>query len=260
MERQELVSIIMPAYNAAATIQYAIDSVLSQTYGQWELIVINDASGDETARIASAYAERDSRIRVICNEENMGVSQTRMRGMQAARGKWLALLDSDDAWRHDKLEKQMRIAAMGQAQLIYTGSSYIDNRGTPYQWIFRVPEKVGYRQLLKQNVISNSSVLVCRDWYEKSIQHARDFHEDFVCWLRFLRAGGMACGINEPLLIYRLSPCSKSGNKLRSAWMTWRSYRVIGLSLPEAAYYMVWYAVKGVIKYSNLRRPKEEKR
>ncbi len=260
MEQQELVSIIMPAYNAASTIACAIDSVLSQTYQQWELVVINDASSDDTAEIASAYAARDSRIRVLCNEQNMGVSETRRRGMQAAHGRWLALLDSDDAWQPDKLEKQMRIAGEGRAQLVFTGSSYMDSHGNPREWVFHVPETITYRKLLKQNVISNSSVLIRKDWYERSILNADDIHEDFVCWLRFLREGGIACGIDEPLLIYRLSPGSKSGNKLRSARMAWRSYRLIGLSLPEAAYYMSWYSVTGVLKHRHLRMPKEEQR
>lgn len=260
MEQQELVSIIMPAFNAAATIACAIDSVLSQTYQYWELIVINDASSDKTAEIAAAYAARDSRICMISNEKNMGVSETRMRGMQASHGQWLAMLDSDDAWKPDKLEKQMRIAGMGKAQLVFTGSSYMDSLGKPRKWVFHVPEMVSYRKLLKQNVISNSSVLIRKDWYERSILHAENIHEDFVCWLRFLREGGVACGIDEPLMIYRLSPCSKSGNKLRSAWMTWRSYRVIGLSLPESVYYMSWYAVTGVFKHMHLQIPKERRR
>lgn len=260
MEQQELVSIIMPAYNAAATIACAIDSVLAQTYRQWELIVVNDASGDETAELASAYAARDSRIRVLDNARNMGVSRTRMNGMQAARGQWLALLDSDDAWQADKLEKQMRIAGEGRAQLVYTGSSYMDSLGTPRAWVFHVPEAITYRKLLKQNVIPNSSVLIRRDWYERSVRHAEDIHEDFVCWLLFLQAGGIACGIDEPLLVYRLSPSSKSGNKLRSARMAWRSYRLIGLPIPAAAYYMGWYAFTGIRKHRHLRVRKEARR
>ena len=176
MEQQELVSIIMPAFNAAATIACAIDSVLSQTYQYWELIVINDASSDKTAEIAAAYAARDSRICMISNEKNMGVSETRMRGMQASHGQWLAMLDSDDAWKPDKLEKQMRIAGMGKAQLVFTGSSYMDSLGKPRKWVFHVPEMVSYRKLLKQNVISNSSVLIRKDWYERSILHAENIH------------------------------------------------------------------------------------
>ena len=154
----------------------------------------------------------------------------------------------------------MRIAGAGRAQLVFTGSSYMDSLGNPREWIFHVPETITYRKLLKQNVISNSSVLIQKDWYERSILNAEDIHEDFVCWLRFLREGGIACGIDEPLLIYRLSPGSKSGNKLRSARMAWRSYRLIGLSLPETAYYMSWYSVTGVLKHRHLRMPKEERR
>lgn len=258
MKHQEMVSIIMPAYNAESTIQCAIESVLAQTFSYWELIIVDDASIDSTWNIASAYAIQDSRIQVLQNETNCGASETRRRGNMAARGRWLALLDSDDAWMPDKLEKQMHIAAEGKAQLIFTGSGYMDYLGNLREWVFHVPEEITYRQLLKQNVISNSSVLIRKDWFERSALNLKNVHEDFICWLRFLRAGGVACGIDEPLLIYRLSPNSKSGNKFCSARMMCRSYRAIGLSVLETVYYMCWYTVTGIIKHSHLRMKKEE--
>lgn len=259
MKHRELVSIIMPAYNAEATIKDSIESVLSQTFPYWELIIIDDASIDGTWDIASAYAIQDSRIQVLQNKTNCGASETRRRGNKTARGQWLALLDSDDVWMPDKLEKQMNIAAEGKAQLIFTGSGYMNHLGHPREWVFHVPESITYRQLLKQNMISNSSVLIRKDWFEQSILNLKNVHEDFICWLRFLRAGGVARGIDEPLLIYRLSPNSKSGNKFHSACMMCRSYRAIGLSVLETAYYMCWYTVTGIIKHSHLRMTKEEK-
>ena len=253
----ELVSIIMPAYNAGKTLPQAVDSVLAQTYSRWELIIIDDASRDDTWEIACAYTSRDSRVRVLRNEKNCGVSETRNRGLQAAQGQWLAFLDSDDAWETDKLRKQMVLASRQGVQLVFTGSAYMDARGDRLDWVLHVPETIGYRKLLKQNLISNSSVLIRKEQYEKHQLIASDIHEDFVCWLGFLRAGGMAYGIDEPLLIYRLSPSSKSGNKLRSAQMAWRSYRSIGLGVMESLYYMAWYTITGIRKHRHLRTGKE---
>jgi teichuronic acid biosynthesis glycosyltransferase TuaG len=252
-KENEMISIIMPAYNAEKTLGAAIESVISQTYPCWELIVVNDASRDGTNEIAQAYAAGDQRIRVLCNEKNCGVSETRLRGLQASRGQWIALLDSDDAWAPDKLKKQMDVANAANAKLIFTGSGYMDENGNRIDWMLHVPEKIVYRKLLKQNLISNSSVLIRKECYQEHLCIADGAHEDFVCWLRFLRTGETAYGIDEPLLIYRVSSGSKSGNKLHSAQMAWRAYRIVGLSIPETLYYMVWYTITGILKHRHLK-------
>lgn len=249
----ELISIIMPAYNAEKTLARAVCSVLAQTYPHYELIIIDDRSQDGTLAMAEEFAARDGRIRVISNEENSGASMTRHRGVKNARGEWLAFLDSDDAWAADKLEKQMALQNKLNAQLIFTGSAFMDQDGTTKGWIMHVPEKIGYRKLLKQNLVSNSSVLIRKNCYLEHEVVGDNFHEDFVCWLRLLRSGQIAYGIDEPLLIYRLSPNSKSGNKLKAAKMNWNAYRAVGLNVLESAYYMVWYTVNSLKKYRNLK-------
>ena len=155
----ELVSIIMAAYNAEKTIETAIQSVISQTYTHWELIVINDCSKDRTIDIVNQYAEKDSRIHLLNNEKNQGVSLTRKRGLEESNGAWIAVLDSDDLWVSDKLEKQLLLAQKENAKLIFTGSDFIDQNGNPIDWTLHVPDILSYRKLLKQNVVSNSSVL-----------------------------------------------------------------------------------------------------
>jgi teichuronic acid biosynthesis glycosyltransferase TuaG len=252
-QNKDLISIIMPAYHAEKTLTMAVESVISQTYPNWELIIIDDASGDRTWEIANTFAQRDSRIRLLRNEGNCGVSETRVRGLQAAQGQWIALLDSDDAWKPDKLQKQLTLASQTGAQLVFTGSAFMRSDGSNINWVLQVPQTISYRKLLKQNLISNSSVLVRKDCYQRHQFIGDDLHEDFVCWLGFLRAGGIARGINEPLLIYRVSSNSKSGNKLRSAAMTWRSYRTVGLHILAAAYYMVWYTLSGLMKHRHLK-------
>lgn len=247
------ISIIMAAYNAAMTIEKAIDSVLAQSYRDWELFVIDDCSSDATGTIASAYVKKDARITLLKNETNSGVSRSRQRGMYAAQGEWIAVLDSDDAWASDKLEKQIRLAESTGAELIFTGSAFMDDDGNPINWKLHVPATLSYRELLKQNLVSNSSVLVKADLYKKYFAVGDCMHEDFAIWLGITKAGKLAYGIDEPLLIYRFAKSSKSGNKMKAAKMNWNTYRYVGLNLVVAAYYMCWYMVKGLLKYRHLK-------
>ena len=249
-----LVSIIMAAYNAEKTIGFAIESVLNQSYADFELIVINDCSSDGTRKIVKSFVDRDPRVKLIDNEKNSGVSVTRLNGIKAALGNWIAILDSDDAWLPEKLEKQIALQAETNADILYTGVSYIDEFGNPYKWTFSVPESVGYRKLLEQNLITNSSALVRKELILNHYASGDSMHEDFALWLRLLKAGYTACGVNEPLTVYRLSANSKSGNKLKSAIMNWRTYRYAELNPFASAYYMCRYTVNGLRKYKNLKR------
>jgi teichuronic acid biosynthesis glycosyltransferase TuaG len=245
------ISVIMAAYNAENTIADAIRSVLAQTYENWELLVINDGSKDRTVEVVNTFC--DKRIRLLDNGGNLGVSLTRKNGMEAATGDWIAVLDSDDLWAKDKLEKQVRLAEKTGARLMFTGSGFMDAQGNPLQWQLHVPEKLTYRQLLKQNLVSNSSVLVDAALYRQYFAVGDGMHEDFAIWLQITRAGIPAWGIDEPSLIYRLDKKSKSGNKLKSAKMNWKTYRYIGLNPISAAYYMAWYMVKGLLKYRHFK-------
>lgn len=246
-----LISIIMAAYNAEKTIEKAINSVLAQSYQNWELIVINDCSKDKTVSIVESIA--DPRVRLIHNPVNSGVSVTRHRGVEEAKGEWLAILDSDDAWEPEKLEKQVQRQIEKNADLLFTASSFMNADGEPIDWVLHAPEQIDYRTLLKQNLVSNSSVLVRKALYQAHELQGDGMHEDFACWLRILKTGVKAYGVDEPLLIYRISATSKSGNKLKAAKMNWNTYRAVGLNVFEAGYYMVWYTVNGLKKYKNLK-------
>ena len=248
-----LVSVIMAAYNAENTIRQAIVSVLKQSYKNLELLVIDDCSLDSTAEIVNNMAVRDGRIKLICHQENMGVSYSRRHGVEQAKGDWIAILDSDDRWVLNKLEKQIQMQKVKNAELLFTGSAFIDEKGKGIRWHLHVPQEVGYKKLLKQNIISNSSVLVKKSLYKKFCVVNDDIHEDFAVWLSITKSGRKAYSIDEPLLIYRLAKTSRSGNKLYSARMNWNTYRYMGLNIGKACYYMAWYMVNGVLKYHNLR-------
>lgn len=248
-----LISIIMAAYNAEKTIEVAIQSVIKQTYENWELIVVNDCSQDSTKEIVYTLAKSESRIRVINNPVNCGASQTRHNGLMQVRGEWVAILDSDDMWTSDKLEKQISLQEKTGAELLFTGSAFMNDDGQKLDWILQVPDKIGYEKLLKQNLISNSSVLVKTQLFKKYEVIGDEMHEDFACWLLILKTGRMAYGVKEPLLIYRLANKSKSSNKFKAAVMNWKTYRYIGLNLLKTSYNMLWYTVNGLLKYKNIR-------
>ncbi len=248
-----LISIIMAAYNAERTIGQAVTSVLNQTYENFELLIIDDCSTDSTLSVAEKFSKKDERVRIIRNSQNSGVSYTRKHGLEEARGEWIAVLDSDDAWTTDKLEKQILLQLETSGDLLYTGSAFMDHDGKSINWYLHAPQKIEYKQLLKQNLISNSSSLVRKELYEKYFVSDDCMHEDFAVWLGILKSGKSAYGVDEPLLIYRLSKKSKSGNKLKAAKMNWNTYRYMGLNIFSAFYYECWYIVKGLLKYRNIK-------
>lgn len=248
-----LISIIMAAYNSEKTIELAIDSVLKQTFTNFELLVVNDCSSDRTEAIVRKIAECDKRVRLINSEENCGVSVARQRGLSEVKGDWIAILDSDDAWDHTKLEKQVALQRKVNADLLFTGSAFMDSDGRPIHWYLHAPAQVTYKQLLKQNVLSNSSAMVRKELYKKYYATGDNMHEDFAIWLGILKDGRKAYGVDEPLLIYRIAKSSKSGNKAKAAIMNWNTYRYVGLNPLAAFYYECWYMVKSLLKYKNLK-------
>ena len=251
-KNEALVSIVMPAYNCEKYVVEAINSILAQTYRNWELLVLDDGSKDNTLRIIEEFSQKDSRIKALPNGKNMGVSATRNRGIELASGEWIAFLDSDDMWKPEKLEKQFEIVEKEAAEFLFTGSSYINEEGEPYKGIFEVPEKITYKKLRNQNVISCSSVLVKKKYFEHIKMEKDEMHEDYAVWLRILKLGVTAFGVNEPLLIYRISRNSKSGNKMKTVKMTYKVFRFVGINPIGSAYFMMRHVIASVGKYKRI--------
>ena len=251
-KNEDLISIIMPAYNCEKYIGEAIDSVLAQSYRNWELILIDDGSVDNTYSIVKEYLQNDIRVSLLSNEKNIGVSAARNRGIEYAKGEWIAFLDSDDIWAPYKLEKQLAAAQENNGEFIFTGSAFINEKGQPYKGIFEVPEKVSYKELRKQNVISCSSVLIKKKFFINIKMEGDDMHEDYAVWLRILKTGITAYGVNEPLLIYRIHRNSKSWNKIKTVRMTYKVYRFIGLNPVSSAHFMAINLIRGIKKYKRI--------
>lgn len=248
-DKQPLVSVIMPAYNAEKYIGEAIASVCAQTYENWELLILDDGSADRTVEIAESYAQQDARIQVLCNPQNMGVARTRNRGFDLAQGEWIALLDSDDRWRAQKLEKQLAVARSSDADIVYCSYAMIDENGCHLS-DFIVPETTSYDAMLRESVLSCSTVLLRQLILREHHFSAEHYHEDYALWLELMRFGYRAVACREILVDYRVVNGSRSSNKFKSAKYRWEIYRdVERLSLPRSAQAFLTYALHGMRKH-----------
>jgi len=252
------ISIVMPAFNAVKTIAESIESVQKQTYPYWELLVLDDASTDRTREVVDKMSASDSRIHLYTEDANHGVAFERNKGVHKARFDWIAFLDSDDCWTKDKLEKQVHQVQLNSVSnapsLYYTGSAFMNASGQRLPYILHVPSRLTASDILKQNLISCSSALVRKELmirHPMPISEKKPIHEDFATWIAILKEGD-AVGIDEPLLIYRVSSNSKSGNKLKAATMHWNSMRMNEVSISASLYNMFFYIARGLRKYHSI--------
>jgi teichuronic acid biosynthesis glycosyltransferase TuaG len=244
-----LVSIVIPAFNAARFIGEAIGSVQSQTYGTWEMIVVDDCSRDDTCTIVEGLAAADPRIRLVRRKENGGPAAARNTALDAATGQYVAFLDSDDVWLPRKLERQTTFMRARGAALSFTGYRRISESADACGRLIRVPDRLGYHDLLKNTAIATSTVMVDR---EKTgpFEMTKTYYDDFALWLHLLKRGFAAYGLREDLVRYRVVGKSVSRHKGRSALWVWRTYRQVEeLSLPYSAWCFVNYAVRAFWKY-----------
>jgi len=249
-----IVSVIIPVYNGEAFIKQAIDSVISQEVSL-EIIIIDDDSTDATAAIIQMYINSDQlpddkkKIKYIKNKMNIGVAESRNKGVRAAAGIYIAFLDADDWWVEDKLQKQIKVLEEEDAVLCCTARELMSHEGISTGHIISVSYDISYKQLLRNNVIGCSSVLVRKEVIKEFPMMHADAHEDYLTWLKILKKYKRAYGINEPMLKYRLSKNSKSRNKIKSSWMTFKVYRYMKIPLLLSIYYFGCYVWNGFKKY-----------
>jgi len=243
-----LVSIITPCHNSSEFVAQTIDSVLAQTYENWEMILVDDGSTDNTVQIIEEYMKKDSRIRLIKLEKNCEPAVARNRAIEEARGRYIAFLDSDDIWLPEKLEKQLTFMRKNCIDVCYSSYYIIDERGLE-KGLFITKEKATYRDLLKTCYIGNLTAIY--DAGKLGKQYMEDVgHQDYTLWLKILKSGATARGILEPLAKYRLRSRSISSNKIKAARWQWYIYRRIeNLSLHRSIYYFVHYTYNGSIKH-----------
>ena len=242
-----LVSVIMPVYNGAKYIGQAVKSVFAQEV-PLELIVIDDGSTDGTREVLAPWMNRPDFI-YMKNDRNLGAAGSRNRGMQAARGRYVAFLDADDWWGEGKLKAQLQALEETKDVICSTGRELMNPDGTSTGKYIPVKTSVTYRDMLAHNSLNCSSVLLLRKVALEFPMEHDDSHEDYITWLKVMRKYGNATGINEPYLKYRLSEGGKSRNKLKSAAMTYHVYRYVGYGPLKSACFFVSYALHGIWKY-----------
>lgn len=250
-----MVSIIMPAYNAEKTIKLSIESVLKQTFLDWELIIVDDGSKDKTVSAIKEYLN-DSRIKLIINDKNMGVSKTRNRAIESSIYNYIAFLDSDDLWASNKLLNQINFMKTNNSKFSFTSVNYIDIEGNYFPGVYNVPNVVNYKKLLKGNVISLSSVIISKDIISNLSMENDRIHEDYLFWLKVLKKGNVANGLNEILLTYRISKTSKSGNKWKTIKMTYGVYRSLGINPISSVFYLFNALFRASLKYRRIFKKK----
>lgn len=246
--KEDLVSIITPAYNCEKYISQTIESVLAQTYQNWEMIITNDCSTDMTERIVREYIEKDNRIKLINLEKNSGVAAARNTSMNMSTGRYIAFLDSDDYWLPEKLECQVNFMRHKKCGFSFTGYRNVCN-GVIESKAITPPQTVTYKSALKGNPIGCLTVLLDKkivgDVYMDNIRH-----EDYVLWLKILKNNTLGFGLQKDLARYRKSNEALTSDKKKSAIWTWKIYRHIEcLSLIKSAWYFSNYLLQGIYKH-----------
>ena len=242
------VSVIMPAFNDENFISESICSVISQSYVDWELIVVDDASSDNTVNYVESLAHADERIHLIRLKINSGSAVARNTGIKNARGRFIAFLDADDLWLPFKLEKQLSFMRSNGYPFVFSSYNKININGGVLTSVC-VPSVVSYSSLLKTNSIGCLTAMYDTKFFGKVYMPNIRKRQDLGLWLDLIRRAKFAYGLNEILAQYRVRSGSVSANKLSAASYTWRLYRdVEKLNFFRSCYYFGHYAVRGIIR------------
>lgn len=250
MYDQDLVSIITPAFNCEKYIAQTIESVIQQTYTNWEMIIVNDHSTDNTANIIKEYQQRDSRIKLIDLRENAGAAVARNTAMDSAKGRYIAFLDSDDLWKSNKLKRQIDFMLKNKYGFTFTGYQYLNDDINTREKVFKIPSVLNYSKALKNTVIGCLTVVIDRSVIGDFRMPLVRRGQDNLTWLMLLEKGHQAYGLDENLAEYRRVTGSLSNNKIKSLKRQWTNYRkVIKLPYHKCVYYYIFYIVNNIKKY-----------
>ncbi|GAA4311504.1 glycosyltransferase family 2 protein [Compostibacter hankyongensis] len=243
-----LVSVITPCYNSRHYIADAIQSVISQSYANWEMIIVDDCSTDRSVAVIEKFLT-DPRIKLYKQAQNSGPVLARNLAISKASGDIIAFLDSDDIWNEDKLQEQLEVyKANSSCAIVFSDYEYINVHGRSVNKFIRGPKYIGYRSLLKSNYIGclTATYNVALLGKRYLIAHG---HEDYILWLSILREGFVAMNVGKSLAKYRVLSNSISSNKLKAARWQWSIYRnVEKIGLTRSIYYFIHYAFSAIIK------------
>jgi len=243
-----LVSIITPSWNVEGLIGETIASVQAQTFADWELLIADDCSTDNTAAVIESHAASDPRIKLIRQPRNGGPALARQAAIEQAQGRFIAFLDSDDLWLPAKLERQIAFAREHRAALSFTAFRRINEDGSVTGRLISVPASLTYDQLLRNTAIATLTALVDRD-IAGPVAMKNEGYDDFCLWLSILKSGHVAYGLNEDLARYRVRGVSVSSRRMRAAGWVWYIYRNIErLSLVKSAWCFAHWSARAWLK------------
>ena len=248
-EHQPLVSVIMPCYNMERFVTDTIGSVMGQTFADWELLIVDDASTDRTASLVQGFVGKDERIRFSVNAKHAGIASTRNRCIQQSKGRFLAFLDADDIWHPEKLEQQMRFMLERHIGFSYTSYDLVDEGGKPLEKTVKTAGDLNYKDYLRNTIIGCSTVMVDTELVGPVVVPDFRTSEDAATWLDILKKGFKAYAIEKPLTSYKIRRNSASSNKLKASADLWKVYRQ-NEKLPffKAVYYFSCYVFNAIKK------------
>lgn len=248
----ELVSVVVPVYHAEKYIEETMECVRAQTYAAWEMLLIVDGPEDPTVEMIQKYLDKtgENRIRLFIQEKNQGAALARNRGVAEAKGRYIAYLDADDLWKADKLEKEVQFMQEKNAAFAFTGYEFADETGKGTGKVVSVPEKLTYKEALKNTTIFTTTVMFDTEKIDKSMLEMPNMKsEDTALWWKVLRNGYIAYGLDENLVYYRRPSVSLSSNKIIAIKRIWNLYRQAEkLSIPYSCYNFCFWAVRAVIR------------
>ncbi|MDR0660900.1 MAG: glycosyltransferase [Prevotellaceae bacterium] len=243
------VSVITPCYNSDSFIAEAIDSVINQTYSNWEMLIVDDCSNDNSAAVIASYREQDDRIKYFKTDAPSGSpSLPRNIATENASGQYIAFLDSDDTWFPTKLEKQVKLLKNNDTAIAFSSYEKISEDGRRSNRIVKAPAATSYKKLLRGNVICLSSAAydsekVGKQYFQKI------GHEDYVFWLAILKKGFIARNTKSVETLYRICESSISSNKLKTMAWQWNIYKNIEkIGFFGRLYNFTCYAFKALLK------------
>ena len=246
----ELVSVITPNYNSASYVHQTIESVLNQTYKNWELIIVDDKSTDNSVEIIKQYS--DSRIKLICLEKNSCAALARNKAIEIASGRFISFIDSDDIWMSNFLEESLLFLKENNVEFVYSSYKIFDENLNPLQNLIG-PDSIAYNRLLYSCPILMSTVMYDTNRIGKIMIPLVDKREDYAMFLRLLKKIPRAYQIKKSLAIYRIRKTSYSSNKFLMVVKQFNVYyKFLHLNLAKSLFYTFFWALNGLFKYGKL--------
>lgn len=248
-ENSDLVSIIMPAYNASKFIESVIDSILSQTFLNWELLITDDCSLDNTFDILSEYSSKDERIKIFRLKNNSGAAVARNNSLYNAKGRFIAFCDCDDVWISEKLTKQVDFMKKNNFPISFTAYGVYSEDLLKENYDIRTPVSIDYYGYLKNTIIGMSTSMIDRNIVKSFKFYNIRTRQDTYLWISLLKRGYIAYGLNEKLVKYRVRNNSISANKFKAAKRVWfLYYELEKLGFLKSLYYFCCYAKNALKK------------